>query len=82
MYGLSENYGGSQTLPTSTQESTYTVQLKNLQEGALYNYKFNLLDVDGNNYTYFENHQFSTLSFPRVQDIQVQEVKNLSLIHI
>ena len=76
LYGLSENYGGSQTLPTSTQESTYTVQLKNLQEGALYNYKFNLLDVDGNNYTYFENHQFSTLSFPRVQDIQVQEVKN------
>lgn len=76
LYGLSENYGGSQTLPTSTQESTYTVQLRNLQEGTLYNYKFNLLDIDGNNYTYFENHQFTTLPFPRVQDIQVQEVKN------
>jgi hypothetical protein len=76
LYGLSENYGGSQTIPTSTIESTYSVQLTNLQEGTLYNYKLNLLDIDGNNYTYFENHQFNTLPYPRVQDIQVQEVKN------
>jgi len=76
LFGQSENYGGSETLPTSTLESTYSVQLANLQEGTLYNYKLNLLDVDGNTYTYFENHQFSTLPYPRVQDIQVQEVKN------
>ncbi len=78
LYGLTEGYGGVKVVSTSLTESTYTTQLTNLTEGSQYNFKFNLRDVDSNTYSYFENHQFSTLPFPRIQDIQIEEVKNTS----
>lgn len=76
LYGLTENYGGSEITATSLSESTYMVILRNLVEGSTYNFKFNLTDIDGNEYNYFENHQFKTVPFPRVKDIQIEEIKN------
>lgn len=78
LYGLTEGYGGVKVVSTSLAESNYTTQLVNLTEGSQYNFKFNLRDIDNNTYTYFENHQFSTLPFPQIKDIQIEEVKNTS----
>lgn len=75
-YGLTQSYGGVNTIPTSQLASTYTVPLTGLVEGSLYNFNFELIDIEGYAYSYFGNNQFNTIPFPRVQDIQVQEVKN------
>lgn len=78
LYGLSENYGGSETLGTSQERSRYSIQLTGLTEGSTYNFKFNLTDIDGNEYDYFENRVFETLPFPNIQDISVEEIRNTS----
>jgi len=76
LYGSTLSYGGSVTTATSTAESTYSVRLTNLSEETVYNFKFILIDIEANDYDSIENHRFSTLPFPRIQDIQVEEVKN------
>jgi hypothetical protein len=76
LYGSTLSYGGTLTTATSTTESTYTSRITNLNEDSIYNFKFILRDIEGNDYDSIENHRFTTLPTPRVQDIQVQEVKN------
>ncbi len=76
LYGQSVSYGGVQTIPTATIESQYSVRVNNLLENTLYNFKFILKDVEGNDYDSIENHRITTLPFPSIQNIQIEEVKN------
>jgi hypothetical protein len=76
LYGETVSYGGTITTPTSTLESTYSTRISNLREDTIYNFRFTLLDIESNNYDIIQNNRFTTLPIPRVQDIQVQEVKN------
>ncbi len=76
LYGQSTSYGGVESILTSSSESQYIIRLNNLVEDSMYNYKFILQDVEGNDYDSIENHRFTTLPFPSIQNIQIEEVKN------
>ncbi len=49
-YGKSEAFGDVVTIDTSSEESTYSVQLTGLGDGTKYFFKLNGYDVDGNEY--------------------------------
>jgi len=73
-YGQSEAFGGLLTTNTSTAESTYTVELTGLNDGTEYFYKFNPVDVDGNEY------EGTILSFetppqPRIGSLRFQPLE-------
>jgi hypothetical protein len=78
VYGTTESYGGSEEVATSTEESEYSVRLGNLVDGATYNYKFFLQDIDGNNNDSVVNFQFQTLPLPEINNLRFEEVKNSS----
>lgn len=78
VYGLSESYGGTREVPTSTQESEYSVAITSLEDGQLYNYKFILQDIDQNENDTVVNFQFQTLPYPEISNLRFEEVKNTS----
>ncbi len=73
-YGQNEYFGGFEEFATSLQESSYTIQLSNLNDDITYFYKINPVDIEGEEYegTILS---FKTLPRPRVSDIQIEEVK-------
>ncbi|MCA9389942.1 fibronectin type III domain-containing protein, partial [candidate division WWE3 bacterium] len=73
LYGKTISYGGSDQIFTSTDESTYTLQLTNLEDNTTYHYQLELEDSEGNKYNY-EDHVFTTLPRPRVSEVQLQQV--------
>jgi hypothetical protein len=73
VYGKSTSYGGTLSASTSTDESTYSLKLLDLEDGTIYHYKFQLEDSDGDKYEY-EDHQFTTLPRPRITNVRFQEV--------
>ena len=73
-YGQSEAFGGLLTTNTSTAESRYTIELTGLNDGTEYFYKFNPIDVDGNEY------EGTILSFetppqPRINNLRFQPLE-------
>ena len=73
-YGTSEVFGGLVELPISTEESTYSVPLTNLQDGTKYLYKINTVDIENQEYegTILD---LTTVAMPRISDVTIQEVK-------
>lgn len=74
-FGPSTDFGGVRELSTSQLESTYTVELTELQDGTEYYYRINTLDREGNEYegTILS---FQTLPRPVVSNIQVEQISN------
>ena len=74
-YGKTTAFGGLQTISTSTSEGQYTIQLEELEDGTLYNYKINAIDSEEAEYegTILE---FETLPRPQIADVKVQQVRN------
>jgi hypothetical protein len=77
VYGLTNNYGGSQEINTSTVSSEYSIMLNELQDGTDYHYKIILTDEEGFEYESFEDHVFSTPPRPQVSNVQIQEKKGV-----
>ncbi|MGB9883041.1 MAG: fibronectin type III domain-containing protein, partial [Microgenomates group bacterium] len=75
-YGLTVNYGKSQSLPTSTTESTYVVQLTELTEDTLYHLRIAGEDEEGNVY-YSDDYTFQTLPTPKINNLKIQQVIGL-----
>lgn len=73
-YGKTTGFGGVKTIATSLGESTYTASLDELEDGAKYYYKINLLDSEDAEYegTILD---FETLPRPEITGIRLQEVK-------
>lgn len=75
-YGKTEDYGKSQSLSTSTNESTYTVALTDLEEGTLYHLRIAGEDEEGNVYN-SDDYTFETLPTPKVSNLKIQQVVGL-----
>jgi len=73
-YGKTEGFGGLETINTSRSESTYTVELNGLDDGATYFYKFSTFDSDENEYDSRRADSFTTPPRPRISDLRFQPV--------
>ncbi len=74
-FGRDTNFGGLETINTATKESTYTVTLRGLTDGARYVFKVNGLDSDGNEYQ-GNTYTFTTPARPRINNLKFQPVAN------
>ncbi|MEI6462087.1 MAG: LamG-like jellyroll fold domain-containing protein [bacterium] len=74
-YGKSTQFGSLQELPTSVNESKYTVVLDGLEDGMKYYYRINPYDIEDTEYegTVLD---LKTLQKPKVSDIKLQQIKN------
>lgn len=77
LYGKSTGFGGLQEISTSLTETVYTALLSDLEDGTKYFYKIVPVDVDDFEYdgTVLD---FTTIARPRVTNITIEEVKNVS----
>lgn len=72
-YGTSTNFGGVKEIATSKLETSYALELNQLQDGTKYYYKINTLDEEGKEYE-GTTLDFTTMPRPRVYNIRVQQV--------
>ncbi len=74
LYGKSESFGSASEVNTSTQESTYTTVLANLEDGTKYYYKLNTYDSEDNEY---EGNVYSliTPARPRISNLRFEPVE-------
>ena len=72
-YGTSTSFGGIKEIGTSKLETTYSIELNNLQDGMKYYFKINTFDDESEEYegTILD---FKTLPKPRVSNVLVQQV--------
>ncbi len=72
-YGVSTSFGGVKEIATSKLETSYSLQLDQLQDGTKYYFKINTMDEEGKEYegTILD---FETLPRPKVFNIKVQQV--------
>lgn len=75
-YGKTVNYGGTESISTSTNESTYTIALSSLTEGTLYHLKITGEDSEGNAYD-SDDYTFETLPTPKILNLRVQQVAGM-----
>jgi hypothetical protein len=73
-YGVSDSFGGNKSINTSTVESSYTVNLDNLNDGTKYYFKINTIDSEGNEYDSGRIDSFQTPPRPRISDLTFQPV--------
>lgn len=73
-YGITNSFGALEEYPTSTQESEYSIQLANLQDGTKYFFKLNPFDIESEEYegTVLS---FTTVPNPQISNITIEEVK-------
>ena len=73
-YGLTEAFGGVQSINTSFSESTYNVELPGLDDGTKYFYKIVTYDLEG---TAYEGsiYSFVTPARPRIFNLRFQPVE-------
>jgi hypothetical protein len=72
-YGQSESFGGATTVNTSISESTYSVDLTNLQDGVKYFYRLISYDSEGTSYEGSVS-SFTTPPRPRISDLRFQPI--------
>ncbi|GAB4158258.1 MAG: hypothetical protein Fur003_2060 [Candidatus Dojkabacteria bacterium] len=74
-YGKTTSFGGADEISTSAAESTYTMDISNLDDGVKYFYKINAFDSGGSEYqgTILD---FTTLPRPRISTVRLQQVAN------
>jgi hypothetical protein len=72
-YGPTTAFGGVREIATSKLETSYSVQLDNLEDGTKYSYRINTFDEEGEEYpgTILD---FETMPRPKVSNILVQQV--------
>ncbi len=73
-YGLTTSYGGSQTVSTATNQSTYSVPLTNLLDGTYYHYRIVMEDASGTQYNSDDYTDLVTLPRPKISSIGIAEV--------
>lgn len=74
-YGKSDGFGGLMAINTSTELSTYTGRIENLDDGTKYFFRINGIDADGNEYS-GDTYTFTTPARPRITNIKFQPVEN------
>ena len=74
VYGKSDNFGGLQVVNTSRTESSYTVELNGLDDGASYSFGLNPVDSEGNEYKTSQINTFTTPARPRITNLAFQPV--------
>ena len=72
-YGKSEGFGGLQTINTSAEESTYTIDLPNLDDGTKYFFKLVSYDSENNSYE-SSVFSFTTPPRPHIANLRFQPV--------
>lgn len=73
IYFGKSSLGGVKTINTASRDSTYTVLLSGLDDGAKYSYKLNGVDADGNEYQ-GNTYSFFTLPRPKITNLRFQPV--------
>ncbi len=73
VYGKSESFGGVVSVNTSIEESTYSVDLNLLDDGAKYLFKIVSYDSEGNSYD-GNIFSFSTPPRPRINNLRFQPI--------
>lgn len=74
-YGKSDSFGGLQTINTSQAESTYTVELNELDDGTNYYFGLNPIDSDGNEYKSSQVNSFATPALPRITNLRFDTIE-------
>ncbi len=74
-YGKTTDFGGSTTISTSTLESTYTIELSELEDDTKYYFKINTFDEEESEYE-GSILDFTTLPRPKISNVRIQQVKN------
>jgi hypothetical protein len=72
-YGQTLSYGGSQSISTSKDETTYTVVIDKLLEGTTYNLQIDAEDEEGNVFS-SDNYSFDTLPVPKIVAYKTSQV--------
>ncbi len=75
-YGTSTSYGAVESVSTSKNESSYTIQLKNLTEGTEYHLRIVAEDNEGNTYN-GDDYIFKTLPVPKIENVRMQQVEGM-----
>lgn len=78
LYGKNLSYTGLKETNTSIAKSKYSVIVGDLEDGVTYNYKIRLSDIEGYIYDSIENHTFLTPPRPKVSNVRIQELKDVS----
>ena len=76
-YGKTISYGATNSLSTSTSESSYTVVLDSLTEGTPYHLRIAGEDEEGNVY-YSDDYTFETLPTPKILNLKLQQVSGMA----
>ncbi|MCA9348147.1 hypothetical protein KC867_01925, partial [Candidatus Saccharibacteria bacterium] len=72
-FGRGDSLGDSKPVNTSTEKSTYTVELDNLEDGTKYSFRPDGTDSDGNTYN-GDSYTFTTPPRPRISNLQFQPI--------
>jgi hypothetical protein len=72
-YGTSDAFGGVKAINTSTQTSSYSVQLDGLADGSKYYYMISTFDEEGDEYR-GNTLTFNTPPRPRIENLRFQPV--------
>jgi len=73
-YGKTTAFGGAKEINVATTETTYTVELTELDDGTKYYYKVNLFDSENEEYE-GDIYSFETLPRPKISGVRIQQVK-------
>ncbi len=73
-YGVSESFGGLQTINTSNDESSYSINLAGLNDGTRYVYQLSAVDSEGTEYK-GNIFSFTTPQRPRITNLRFQPVE-------
>lgn len=73
-FGQSDAFGGVKTINTSSQESTYEVELSGLSDGTKYLYKLTMFDSEGGQYT-SSIFSLSTPPRPKISNLRFQPMQ-------
>lgn len=71
-YGKTDRPDKEKTINTSRNESSYAVQLSDLDDGTQYFYSVNPIDSEGNEYASSRIDSFTTLPRPRISNLRLQ----------
>jgi phosphodiesterase/alkaline phosphatase D-like protein len=73
-FGVSDSFGGLQTINTSTTESNYSMSLVGLNDGTKYFYQISAIDSEGSEYR-GNIFSFSTPQRPRISSLQFEPIQ-------
>lgn len=74
LYGKTESYGLTYDEGNTPNATTHPVSLKDLDPGTTYNFKIQGLDQFGDTFV-SDNYTFTTLEYPRIENITFQPIK-------